>query len=320
MGVLLLLFGMARKPRIHYPGACYHVILRGNAGQDIFFDEKDRNRFFFLIQEGIERFKHRIHAYCLMTNHVHMAVQVADVPLSRIIQNVSFRYTRYINHYRNRRGHLFQGRYQAILIDADSYLLELVRYIHNNPVRAGMVQTPDEYNWSSHNAYLERMSAPWLTTGWVMSQFATQKKEAIERYKDFVLKSEDREHRKEFHHGSVDGRILGEDCFAEEALSRVSQEGSHEATLEQVIQAVCAHYEISKDNLSSGSRQRRTSEPRSVVALLVRDSNHLSLTDLSRRFKRDLSGVSQSASRLEKRLVTDKTFLEKLNNIKKMIN
>jgi len=133
---------MARKPRVHYPGAFYHVILRGNGGQSIFFDDKDRTRFYFLAQEGIERFGHRIHAFCLMTAHVHMAIQVGDVSLSRILQNLSFRYARWVNWGQSRSGHLFQGRYKAVLVDADVYLQELTRYIHLNPVRAGMVKEP----------------------------------------------------------------------------------------------------------------------------------------------------------------------------------
>ncbi|MCK5404678.1 MAG: transposase [Desulfobulbaceae bacterium] len=90
---------MARKPRIHFPGAVYHVILRGNRGENIFFTRADRARFYFLLQEGVERFEHRIHAFCLMTNHVHLAIQVGTIPLSRIMQNISFRYTSYINRY-----------------------------------------------------------------------------------------------------------------------------------------------------------------------------------------------------------------------------
>ena len=107
---------------------------------------------------------------------------------------------------------------------------------------------------------------------------------------------------------------------AEEALSRVSQEGSHTVTLDQVIQAVCDHYDISRDNLSSTSTQRKISEPRSVVALLVRDSHHLSPTDLSRRLQRDLSGLSRSAARLEVRLEKEEALREKVNAIKKTIN
>ena len=110
---------MARKSRVYYPGALYHVVLRGNGGQTIFFDDRDRTRFCFLAQEGIERFGHRIHAFCLMSNHVHLAIQVGDVSLSRILQNLSFRYTRWVNWRQSRTGHLFQGRYKAVLVDAD---------------------------------------------------------------------------------------------------------------------------------------------------------------------------------------------------------
>ena len=96
--------GMARKPRIYYPGAFYHVMLRGNGGQDIFFTNGDRSRFYLLLQEGIERYNHCIHAFCQMTNHAHLAIQVGEVPLSRIMQNLSFRYTRYLNARKNKIG------------------------------------------------------------------------------------------------------------------------------------------------------------------------------------------------------------------------
>jgi len=106
---------MARKPRVHVPGGYYHVMMRGNMGSDLFFSEADYSRFFLLLQEGIERYGHRVHAFCLMTNHVHLLIQVGEIPLSRIIQNLGFRYTRYINSKRKEVGHLFQGRYKAIL-------------------------------------------------------------------------------------------------------------------------------------------------------------------------------------------------------------
>ena len=100
---------MARKPRIHYPGAVYHVILRGNDRQEVFCDDQDRYRFYLFLQQGVERFRHRIHAFCLMTNHIHLAVQVEATPLSRIMQSLSLRYTRWVNWRHNRSGHLFQG-------------------------------------------------------------------------------------------------------------------------------------------------------------------------------------------------------------------
>lgn len=311
---------MARKIRLHYPGACYHVILRGNAGQDIFFDEGDRSRFFFLLQEGIERFRHRIHAYCLMTNHVHLVVQVGEVPLSRILQNVSFRYTRFINQRKIQTGHLFQGRYKALLLDADTYLLELVRYIHNNPVRAGMAKTPEEYPWSSHSAYLGEVSVSWLTTEWTLGQFAGKKNRAIELYRQFVLKSVDEGHRSEFYRGNIVGNILGDDNFSEKVLATASQKMAQKTTLEQVLQAVCEKYDIDQDELFSGSRQKRISEPRAVVALLVRDIEHLSLTILSRKLNRDLSGLSQAASRLDRRLKSDKLLASKVDTLRNLFS
>jgi len=123
-------------------------MLRSNAGQAIFYNDEDRYHLYLLLQEGMSRYGHRIHGFCLMSNHVHLAVQVGEEPLSKIMQNLSFRYTRWVNRKQKRIGHLFQGRYKAILVEQDSYLLELVRYIHLNPVRAKMVRQPSAYSWS----------------------------------------------------------------------------------------------------------------------------------------------------------------------------
>ena len=177
---------MARKPRIHYPGVFYHVMLRGNGGQDIFFSDDDRSHFSLLLLEGVERYSHRIHAFCQITNHVHLVIQVGDIPLSCVMQNLSFRYTRYINSRKNKTGHLFQGRYKALLIDGDNYLVELVRYIHCNPLRTGLTSSLNKYQWSSHSAYLGNDSILWLTTNLVLSQFSRQEDRARKLYNDFV--------------------------------------------------------------------------------------------------------------------------------------
>ena len=123
-------------------------MLRCNGGQDIFFLDQDRYRWSLLIQEGVERHRHRIHGFCLMTNHAHVAIQVGETPLAKILQNPSFRYTQWVNRRRCRMGHLFQRRYKQVLADGEAYLLELVRYIHLNPARAGLLIAPDEYLWT----------------------------------------------------------------------------------------------------------------------------------------------------------------------------
>ena len=175
---------MVRKPRIHLSDGFYHVILRGNAGQPVFLADVDHYRFFLLLQEGTYRFGYRVHAFCCMTNHIHLVLQAGDIPLSGGMQNLSFRYTRWINWREQRTGHLFQGRYNAVLVDGDSYLLELVRYIHLNPVRAGMVDNPEEYPWSSHRAYLGKELLPWLTTEQVLGQFGKSSVTARKVYKE----------------------------------------------------------------------------------------------------------------------------------------
>ncbi|MEO8009412.1 MAG: transposase, partial [Betaproteobacteria bacterium] len=162
---------MARKPRLHVPGGLYHVILRGNARQDVFFTSGDRHFFYELLSEGVARFGYRVHAFCLMSNHLHLALQVSDRELSEGMQNLSFRYTRYLNTRRRQVGHVFQGRFKAFLVDQDRYGLALVRYIHLNPVRAKMVRTAGAYAWSSQRAYLGEQDLPWLTTHWVLGQF-----------------------------------------------------------------------------------------------------------------------------------------------------
>src|SRR3990172_6960564 len=206
---------MARKPRLHYVGALYHVMVRGNGGQNIFADDEDRCRFYLLLHEGREKFGHRIHAFCLMKSHVHLAIQVGEKPLSRIMQHLCFRYTQWVNSRQKKVGHLFQGRYKAIVVDADAYLAELVRYIHLNPVRAKLVKDPEKYFWSGHRAYIGQENLPWLTTDWVLSQFGRRLKSARARYGEFVQYGRKEGHRQEFHDGTSGGRILGGDSFVE---------------------------------------------------------------------------------------------------------
>jgi len=212
---------MARKTRIHYPGAVYHVILRGNAGQNVFREDQDYLRFNRLIGEGHNLYKHRIHAFCLMPNHVHLVIQVEETPLSKIMQNLSQRYTSWFNRKNAVSGHVFQGRYKANLIDADPYLLEVIRYIHLNPVRAGLTSFPEHYPWSSDRSYSADAKNPWLTTDWLLSLFSDNQRQARKYYKRFLYEEIGEPRRIEFHRGSANGRILGNERFLEASLEKV---------------------------------------------------------------------------------------------------
>ena len=141
---------MVRPLRIEYEGALYHVTSRGNAGGDIFVDDKDRTRFLETFSEVVERYRFIIHAYCLMSNHYHVMVETPQGNLSAGMRQLNGVYTQRFNVHRGSRGHLMQGRYKAFLVEKESYLLELSRYIVLNPVRAGKVASPHQWAWSSY--------------------------------------------------------------------------------------------------------------------------------------------------------------------------
>ena len=147
---------MARPPRIEYPGAFIHIINRGNGGENIFIIDRDREKFLGYVETAVDRYQIKIHTYCLMTNHYHLLVETPHPNLSPALKWINGSYVTYFNRKRQRPGHLFQGRYKSILIDADAYLKPLSRYIHLNPVRAKMVEKPGAYPWSSYPAFMVR--------------------------------------------------------------------------------------------------------------------------------------------------------------------
>lgn len=289
---------MARKPRIHLQGGVYHVMLRGNGGQDIFFDDEDRYHFYVLLQEGIARYHHRIHGFCLMTNHIHLAVQVGEEPLSKIVQNLSFRYTRWINRRLKRTGHLFQGRYKAILAEKEAYLLELVRYIHLNPVRAKLVRQPGAYPWSGHNAYLGKEELLWLETHWILSQFGKRLSTCREHYESFLREGRNEGYRAEFHRGGEDHRLLGDDKFMENAIG-INRPVQSKLCIDDLIKPVCLAYQLTAKELASKSRNRLTSEARLVVGWLALKTDSVTLTQVGERFNRDVSTISRGVHRME---------------------
>ena len=304
---------MARKPRLHVPGGVYHVMLRGNGGQTIFLSEKDRSVFYRLVEEGIKRFGHRVHGFCLMGNHVHLLIQVADVPLSQVMQNLSFRYTGWINRRHRRTGHLFQGRYKALLVDADAYLLELVRYIHLNPVRARMVSDPAAYRWSGHRAYLGLDTIPWLHTDWVLGQFARRLATCRKHYAAFVAAGMEEGYRSEFHVGSADTRVLGDDDFLAE-VGDTPLEGLP-PSLDVIIERVCARYGTNEVALGEPSRVRRFAAARAMIGWLAMRTETASLTEVSRRFHRDVTTMSKQVRRLDISVIQDKAVAQELTEI-----
>jgi len=154
---------MARPLRLEYPGALYHVTARGNALQDIFLDDEDREAFLRVLGSVCERADWLIHAYCLMGNHYHLVLETPEPTLARGMRQLNGVYTQAFNRRHGRAGHVLQGRYKAILVDKDAYLMALCRYVVRNPVRAGLVADAGDWPWSSYRATMGKLRAPaWL--------------------------------------------------------------------------------------------------------------------------------------------------------------
>ena len=179
---------MARPLRIEYPGAIYHLTARGNAQAPIFLNDDDRRLFLAILGEVIKKYRWLCYGYCLMGNHYHLLIETPDGNLSVGMRQLGGVYTQKFNREHDRIGHLFQGRYKSILVERESYLLELCRYIVLNPVRAGLVADPGHYAWSSYRAIAGHApQPPWLQVMWVLEQFAGNLAETRRHYQEFVL-------------------------------------------------------------------------------------------------------------------------------------
>lgn len=178
---------MARPLRLEFPGAFYHVTSRGDGREAIYLDDGDFQDFLSVFEQVCERYNWRCHAWCLMTNHYHLVVETPDGNLSKGMRQLNGLYTCYFNRRHQRVGHVFQGRYKAILVDADAYLLELARYVVLNPVRARMVKTAGQWRWSSYCQMIGKATSPgWFVRERILAQFDTQRDIAQRRYIQFV--------------------------------------------------------------------------------------------------------------------------------------
>jgi len=205
---------MPRKPRIEFEGAFYHVVTRGNHRQKIFRDQSDNQKFLRLLTIYKNRHNYHLYAYILMSNHIHLLIETQKTPLSRILQGINQSYTMHFNKKYRTVGHLFQGRYKAILCERDSYLLALLKYIHHNPLRAKIVEELNGYPWSSHFAYTGKSNPLGLVdTDQVLRMFSEKKSKARKRYREFMTDGVSL--KKSEVYTTVDQRLQGSEEFVE---------------------------------------------------------------------------------------------------------
>ena len=221
---------MSRPLRLEFSGALYHVTSRGNEKKPIFVDDVDFKIFVSLMAEVCQRFNWVIHSYCLMTNHYHLIVETPDGNLSRGMRHLNGVYTQRFNSKHKRVGHLFQGRYKAILVDKDSYLLELCRYVVLNPVRAKMVEAPGNWQWSSFLVTIGKQEGfEGLATDAVLLQFGNQRSQAIERFQAFISQGIGQD----IWHNLKHQIYLGNDNFVEKHMKHLT---NYEGKLSEIPQ------------------------------------------------------------------------------------
>jgi putative transposase len=316
---------MARPLRIEYPGAYYHITTRGVGRQDIFLDEMDKQMFLGKVKDVHEKWGLVVHGYCLMSNHYHLEVEIPEGNLSRPMQLLNHVYAGYINMKYKRAGHLFQGRFKSVLIEADTHLHVLTRYIHLNPVRAGMVKHPVEYKWSSYREYLGmRKCQKWLDVKQTLERFGRSEKEQRSEYRKFVEEGVAENPLREM----VFGAFLGTTQFVDRVRRKLNErkEMKKDAEISGMIYArphleidgisevVSRVYGIGKGELRI--KGRKGNESRDVAIYLSKKYSKKTNEEIGEYFGGIRpSAVSLGSGRTMKRMKTDRRFLKKIRQL-----
>ncbi len=320
---------MSRPLRIQFPDAWYHVMNRGRRAESIFRGKKDYFAFIKLLMETADLWNLRISAYCLLKNHYHLLVQTPDANLSRCMRHINGVYTQRFNKAHQIDGQLFRGRYRSILIDADSYLLELIRYIHRNPIKAGIVKHIEKYPWSSHHGYLsDAKKWDWLNKDLVLSMFSDNRRLSIKRYKEFVSKKSSEEineilGKKKF------PSTLGSDGFIDWVRRTFSGKKLHLEVPEsksltpditRIKAVVCKSYDVEEGALTF-TRRGVTNEPRNAAIYLMRHLRGDSLEEIGREFKvAKYSSVSSVIERMKTKIAKNRKMKTRIERLTEEIN
>lgn len=290
---------MARRPRIFASGLLYHVIVRGNHRQRTFRAPADYQAYLERLARFRMRYGVRIYAYCLMPNHVHLLLETSEVPLAKFMQGLQQSYTQYFNREYRKTGHLFQGRYQAIVCEKERYLLGLVRYIHLNPVRAGLVVQPEEYQYSGHGAYVSGRITGVVDPAPVLGLLGGRR-----AYYRFVHDGIAEGHNIEYY-DVAEQQILGAEGFAEQLRAKQTKAQLHRkrpSSLDQAVRALARRVAVEPRVLRSPDRSWGVSRLRTLVAYTLVRRLGFSLSAVAAYMGRDAATTSSLISRLADQL------------------
>lgn len=311
---------MSRALRIQYPGAYYHVTSRGNERKAIFRNTGDRESFISYLKSAHLRYGAVVHVYCLMNNHYHLLIETPKGNLSQIIRHINGAYTTYFNVKHKRAGHLFQGRYKAILVDADAYAGELSRYIHLNPVRAGIVNLPDRHRWSSYLYYTGKKKTPdWLRVDFILDYFGSELFSSHKKYMDFVSARISGKYDSPLKE-TFASTILGDDNFIEritEKYLKCKNDYKNLPALREIkkacsIESIYYQVKILLDDSESVARK--------AAIFLCHKYTGTPLNEIGAYFSISDSGVSLASHRFSATLKRNRKLRKKIGEIQSQLN
>jgi len=305
---------MARHPRVCAAGLLYHVIVRGNQRRKTFLSGADYQAYLERLGRYRGKFGHTIHAYCLMPNHVHLLVESSSEPLAKFMQGLQQSYSQYFNLRHRKTGHVFQGRYKAIVCEKDEYLLQLIRYIHLNPVRAGIVKEPEQYAYSGHRAYLEGKATEVIDPRKVLGLMGGKA-----RYQAFVRDGMKQGHKEEYYEVE-DQRFLGAEGFAEKLQDEHEEpRAKKRRPLDKVVEQLGKELGTDGTELKSGDRSWPVSKARTMIAYVLVRRQGYALGEVARFFGRDSATVGTLIGRLAERIAEDEMLRREIDRLNKKV-
>ncbi len=320
---------MARKRRIEFPGAFYHVFVRGNNKQRIFNDEHDYLAYLDRIERYHKRYDFVLYVYVLMPNHVHFLLETWQVPLSKIMQGLQQSYTMYFHKKHKTVGHLFQGRYNAILIQKEAYLFELLRYIHLNPVRKKIVKYPEDYPWNSHRNYIGLANQHFVNKEFILKMFSENDAAAVKLYSQFMQEDFGEGHQDKYYQ-VIDQRILGDREFVEEIKKITEEKGEDKKikdrefkkfpltktiSLPEILNVVSEITSISSISITGCSRDRYVAYGRALFVFAAARYAGVKHNVIAEFLNKDASSITCMIRKIEGIMESDPVVSDHLDKI-----
>ena len=305
---------MARRPRVFAPGLLYHVIVRGNQRRKTFLGDEDYHAYLERLGRYRRRYGYTVHAYCLMPNHAHLLLESSAQPLGKFMQGLQQSYSQYFNLRHRKVGHVFQGRYKAIVCQRDEYLLELIRYIHLNPVRSGMVKDPVNYVYSGHRSYLEGKGSEAIEPRAVLALLGGKA-----RYRAFVKDGMGGGHREEYYEAE-DQRFLGEQGFGETLVEAGKEaKGRKRKALERVVKELGEAVGVGVVELRSADRSWKVSKARTMIGYVLVRRQGYGLGEVARYFRRDPATIGTLLGRMGQRMGSPENLQREMERLNKIV-